>query len=76
MQTETKRPAARHSRRERLGAFERIGAAQNILGHDRRRARPGRAVSAATALEMYVRRWLMWATGGIVCQRHRSEAQT
>jgi hypothetical protein len=35
-----------------------------------------RAVSAATALELYVRRWLMWATGGIVCQRHRSEAQT
>ena len=24
-----------------------------------------RAVSAATALEMYVRRWLMWAMGGI-----------
>ena len=31
------------------------------------------AVSAATALEMYARRWLMWATGGIVCQRHRSD---
>jgi hypothetical protein len=29
-----------------------------------------RAVSAATALEMYVRRWLMWATGGILCPLH------
>ena len=24
------------------------------------------AVSAATALEMYVRRWLMWATSGLL----------
>ena len=31
------------------------------------------AVSAATALEMYVRRWLMWATGGIVCQLYRGD---
>jgi RNA-directed DNA polymerase len=35
-----------------------------------------RAVSAATALEMYVRRWLMWATGGILCPRHRGDPRS